>query len=93
MIETAGMYSELQVKLDCRFEKDGPGYRVVLTHPDLQGELQCYAHSIKLLDLQLKAIDIQVPVRNAPTDPFQVLMESADKLVEGIRDLKETFKS
>ncbi len=81
---------KLLLEVDVETEETaGGGVFVRISHPDLGGDLHLKASTVSLMEVQLNHIRAD---KNEAADPLHILIDSANKLVEGVTQLKETLK-
>jgi len=74
----------LELEYTIHTRQDGKELQVVFTHPDLNGSLSLEATSMTLVGIQLAHLELNKGAGN----PIDELVTSANKLVDGIRELK-----
>jgi hypothetical protein len=77
------------IELDVEIHQDGPDGKhhvAKFSHPDLQGHVYLRSGSIEMLKVQINHLDANKPLS---TDPMSVIANSASKLTEGFKELRE----
>jgi hypothetical protein len=79
---------KILVELDYTILEGKDNVSVFLTHPNLRNSLNFSCSSLRLASLQLDDLNFN---KEEQFDPLQKVILSANKLTEGISQLKETF--
>jgi hypothetical protein len=82
------MATKVLVELDCEINGSDGSYVARLTHKDLQGILNLRASSESLMAVQLQHIRVD---KSLNADPLTTIMSSANRLMEGVKELKEVL--
>lgn len=82
------MANKITVELEYTIQKSIGETEVTFYHPDLNGELRFNCSSEKLAELQLRELNVN---KEEMLDPIQQIIASANKLTEGVTQLKATF--
>jgi hypothetical protein len=84
------MSRKVLLLLDCVVEETETGAVASFSHPDLHGSLALAGGSLNLLEVQVDHLDL---TENKNKDPFNSLLDSANKLAAGITEFREVMKS
>lgn len=82
------MTNKITVELEYTIQKGMGTTEVIFYHPDLGGQLHFQCSSEKLAELQLRELNVN---KEDSLDPIQQILVSANKLTEGVSQLKATF--